>query len=231
MIELVVASACIACDKCVNACPTNVFDTGPDGVPVIARQSDCQTCFMCEAYCPTDALYVSPESSPLGTRESLPLELIGSYRERLGWGKVAAIGVATVVGFLAMAGPDWLRPEESRTHLGRFFGSLLAGDAWGILVRKLETNVDLLLGPERAALLVPVVLVAVIWVLARPGSAAGQRVQPLMSAYPGLRVGLIGLVVALTVGFLLNDSQQNGRVDRILLTIVLLIANAFFVGS
>ena len=73
-------------------------------------------------------------------------------------------------------------------------------------MRKLETNVDLLLGPERAALLVPVVLVAVIWVLALPGSAAGQRVQPLMSAYPGLRVGLIGLVVALTVGFLLNDS-------------------------
>lgn len=98
MIELVVASACIACDKCVNACPTNVFDTGPDGVPVIARQSDCQTCFMCEAYCPTDALYVSPESSPLGTRESLPLELIGSYRERLGWGKGRAPGSLTAVG-------------------------------------------------------------------------------------------------------------------------------------
>lgn len=125
---------------------------------------------------------------------------------RLGWGKVLAIGVATVVGFLAMAGLDWLRPEESRTHLGRFFGSLLAGDAWAILVRKLETNVDLLLGPERTALLVPVVLVAVIWVLARPDSAAGQRIQPVLAAYPALRVGLIGLVVALTVGFLLNDS-------------------------
>ena len=97
MIELVVASACIACDKCVNACPTNVFDTGPDGVPVIARQSDCQTCFMCEAYCPTDALYVSPESSPLGTRESLPLELIGSYRERLGWGKGRSPGARNAV--------------------------------------------------------------------------------------------------------------------------------------
>lgn len=125
---------------------------------------------------------------------------------RLTWAKVVGIGLATGVGFLAMAGADWLRPEEQRTHLGRFFRSLLDGDAWGILVRKLETNVDLLLGPERAALLVPVALVAVIWVLARPGSAAGQRVQPLMSAYPGLRVGLIGLVVALTVGFLLNDS-------------------------
>ena len=125
---------------------------------------------------------------------------------RLTWSRVVGIGVVTGVGFLAMAGADWLRPEEQRTHLGRFFQSLLDGDAWGILVRKLETNVDLLLGPERAALLVPVALVAVIWVLARPSSAAGQRVQPLMATYPGLRDGLIGLVVALTVGFLLNDS-------------------------
>lgn len=125
---------------------------------------------------------------------------------RLTWAKVLGIGAATGVGFLAMAGADWLRPEEQRTHLGRFFQSLLDGEAWGILTRKLGTNVDLLLGPERAALLVPVVLIAVIWVLARPKSAVGQRLQPVLEAYPALRVGLIGLVVALTVGFLLNDS-------------------------
>lgn len=125
---------------------------------------------------------------------------------RLSWVKALGIAVATGVGFLAMAGADWLRPEEQRTHLGRFFQSLLDGDAWGIVWRKLQTNVDLLLGPERAALLVPVLLIALIWVLARPGSAAGQRLQPTFAAYPALRVGLIGLVVALTVGFLLNDS-------------------------
>ncbi|WP_338539053.1 hypothetical protein N5P18_06350 [Janibacter terrae] len=125
---------------------------------------------------------------------------------RLTWARVLGIGVVTAVGFLAMAGADWLRPEEQRTHLGRFFGTLLDGDAWAIIVRKLETNVDLLLGPERAALLVPVVLVAVIWVLARPDSALGRRVSPLLDAHAGLRIGLTALVVALTVGFLLNDS-------------------------
>nr|WP_257908927.1 hypothetical protein [Janibacter limosus] len=125
---------------------------------------------------------------------------------RLGWVKALGIAVATGVGFLAMAGADWLRPEEQRTHPGRFFQSLLDGDAWGIVWRKLQTNVDLLLGPERAALLVPVLLIALIWVLARPGSAAGARLQPTFAAYPALRVGLIGPVVALTVGFLLNDS-------------------------
>ncbi|MDN5718344.1 MAG: hypothetical protein L0G89_14045, partial [Janibacter sp.] len=125
---------------------------------------------------------------------------------RLTWPKVLGIAVATGVGFLAMAGADWLRPEQERTHLGRFFQSLLDGDAWGIVGRKLQTNVDLLLGPERAALLVPVLLIALIWVLARPSSTVGQRLQPTFAAYPALRVGLIGLVIALTVGFLLNDS-------------------------
>ena len=98
MIELVIASACIASDKCVNVCPTNVFDVGADGVPVISRQSDCQTCFMCEAYCPTDALYVSPQSSPIGPGDAVRDELIGSYREKLGWGKGRQPGSRTAVG-------------------------------------------------------------------------------------------------------------------------------------
>ncbi|MGP3707885.1 4Fe-4S binding protein [Gordonia paraffinivorans] len=98
MIELVIASACIGCDKCVNVCPTNVFDTGSDGIPRIARQSDCQTCFMCEAYCPTDALYVSPHSTPLEDTDAVRDDLIGSYREKLGWGKGRRPGTLTAVG-------------------------------------------------------------------------------------------------------------------------------------
>ena len=62
MIELVSDSLCIACDKCVKVCPTNVFDAVPGEAPRIARQSDCQTCFLCEAYCPTDALFVAAEA-------------------------------------------------------------------------------------------------------------------------------------------------------------------------
>ena len=99
MIELVIADACIGCDKCVAACPTNVFDSTESGVPVIARQSDCQTCFMCEAYCPTDALYVSPSSAPLPTEalEETPA-LVGSYRAELGWGKGRAPGSRIALG-------------------------------------------------------------------------------------------------------------------------------------
>lgn len=90
MIELVSASKCIGCNQCVRVCPTNVFDEGDDGLPVIARQSDCQTCFMCELYCPVDALYVEPDSD--GTTDVTEQEAerqgwIGSYREQVGWGR------------------------------------------------------------------------------------------------------------------------------------------------
>ncbi|MEZ0364643.1 4Fe-4S binding protein [Mycobacterium sp. pUA109] len=99
MIEIVIAEACIGCDKCVEACPTNVFDSTASGIPLIARQSDCQTCFMCEAYCPTDALYVSPESAPLQLDNYQPPNgVIGSYRARIGWGKGRQPGSRTAVG-------------------------------------------------------------------------------------------------------------------------------------
>lgn len=99
MIEIVSAAACIACDICVKVCPTDVFDRGADGVPVIARQSDCQTCFMCEAYCPADALYVSPLSVPVEAGSPHADEhavtqtgLLGGYREMVGWGRGRTAG-------------------------------------------------------------------------------------------------------------------------------------------
>jgi NAD-dependent dihydropyrimidine dehydrogenase PreA subunit len=99
VIEIVSATACIACDVCVKVCPTDVFERGDDGIPVIARQSDCQTCFMCEAYCPVDALYVSPVSAPVGADNPHADEvavtrhgLLGGYREMVGWGRGRTLG-------------------------------------------------------------------------------------------------------------------------------------------
>lgn len=89
MIELVSESRCIECNLCVNVCPTNVFDGVPNAPPTIARKSDCQTCYMCELYCPVDALYVAPESdrqTSVNEAELVETGLLGSYRERVGWG-------------------------------------------------------------------------------------------------------------------------------------------------
>ena len=105
MIELVSEQRCIGCDRCIRVCPTDVFETGPGGVPVIARQSDCQTCFMCEAYCPVDALFVAPHREPLpdghpltNETELLKRGLLGSYRAELGWGQGRSPGAQHAVG-------------------------------------------------------------------------------------------------------------------------------------
>lgn len=88
MIEIISASSCIACDRCVTVCPANVFDSVVGKPPVIARQQDCQTCFMCEIYCPTDALYVAPdaEKSIVASEECVTHSgHMGEYALNLGW--------------------------------------------------------------------------------------------------------------------------------------------------
>ncbi len=92
MIEILNAARCTSCDICVRICPTNVFESVDGGVPTIARHSDCQTCFQCEAYCPEDAIFVSPSRTPepagspfLDEADLLDRDLLGLYRDRVGW--------------------------------------------------------------------------------------------------------------------------------------------------
>jgi NAD-dependent dihydropyrimidine dehydrogenase PreA subunit len=105
MIELVERSRCIACDRCLEVCPTRVFDKDESGIPVIARPDSCQTCFQCEAYCPTDALFVSPLIDPVDpdslyrdTDRLAAIDLLGGYRRALGWGNGRELGARTAVG-------------------------------------------------------------------------------------------------------------------------------------
>lgn len=89
MIELISESRCVQCNLCVSVCPTDVFDKGMDGIPLIARKEDCQTCFMCELYCPADAMYVAPFAERQAEVQEAELEergLLGGYREKIGWG-------------------------------------------------------------------------------------------------------------------------------------------------
>ncbi len=88
MIELVVTDRCTQCDQCITACPTNVFDRGEDGFPVIARQQDCQTCYMCELYCQADALFVGSNAlapEPVEEAAVVASGLLGRIRRDSGW--------------------------------------------------------------------------------------------------------------------------------------------------
>ncbi|EXG81398.1 hypothetical protein [Cryptosporangium arvum] len=116
-------------------------------------------------------------------------------------GKAAAVlgGGAALVAMLAIA--DYLRPEEDRTHFGRFVATVLDGNGLATVDRKIRANLDLLFaGPHTvvAALLLVVAAVAVF----RP--PAGLRVA--YRAHPGLRTGLQVVVVLGLLGFAVNDS-------------------------
>lgn len=125
---------------------------------------------------------------------------------RVTWLRAALLGLAGAAAFLIVAGLDHLRPEESQTHLGRFFGDLLSGEAGGVIWRKLDANLAMLFGPEPITLLVPVGLVAAIWYLARVPKGDDASSDRVWAAYPTLRPGLIATMVALVLGFALNDS-------------------------
>ncbi|MGL5860597.1 MAG: hypothetical protein ACRCY9_05005 [Phycicoccus sp.] len=125
---------------------------------------------------------------------------------RMTFRRAAAIGGSVVALFFLVAGLDWLREPGQRSHLGRFIQALIDGSADDIVRRKAEQNIDILLGNAPLTLLVPAALLFVIVVLARPTSWGSRALGSAFEQAPTLRAGLIALVIALTIGFLLNDS-------------------------
>ncbi|OMQ15191.1 hypothetical protein A7K94_0211280 [Modestobacter sp. VKM Ac-2676] len=123
--------------------------------------------------------------------------------------RLAAILAAAVVVVGSVAVLDWSRPADRRTHLGRFVGQLIDGEAWTVVSRKAAANLAILTGsPLSWSLLVAAL--AALWLL-RPGgllrSAPGRRPGGLTGAQLRvLRAGLTAVALSLTVGALANDS-------------------------
>lgn len=122
------------------------------------------------------------------------------------WRRGLLLGLGTVAIFLLVSFLDWLRPAASRSHLGNFMQSIIDGGAMNIIIRKGQQNLDILFGNYRLTLLVPIALVFVIYVIARPTSWGSRALQRSFDRAPVLRVGLISILVMLTIGFLDNDS-------------------------
>jgi NAD-dependent dihydropyrimidine dehydrogenase PreA subunit len=88
MIELINADTCTSCGRCVEVCPTDVFDPVPGAPPAIARQSECTSCMNCELYCPHDSIYVSPLREPEADLDPVAIiasGVLGSYARAMNW--------------------------------------------------------------------------------------------------------------------------------------------------
>lgn len=121
----------------------------------------------------------------------------------------AVLGVA-VVAVGAVAVLDWRRPPSERSHLGRFVAQLLDGQAWTVVSRKAEANLNILLGSPLAWTLAAAA-VAALWLL-RPGGLLrttpdGRRPGGLPARDVAvLRAALLGVALSLVVATAVNDS-------------------------
>lgn len=143
---------------------------------------------------------------------------------RMTWRRGAMLAGGTIALFLLVGFLDSLRGTENQSHLGRFFQSIFKGTAGDIIVRKLQQNIDILFGNYPLALLVPIALVFVIVILARPTSWGSRSLQRSYEAVPTLRPGLIALLITLTIGFAINDSGVAIPANGAIIAVPLIIA-------
>jgi hypothetical protein len=142
---------------------------------------------------------------------------------RMTWRRGLLIAGVTVALFLLVGFLDWLRPSDSRSHLGRFIQAILDGGALDIVQRKLEQNLAILFG-SILTILVPIALAFVIYILARPTSWGSQALQRSYERAPVLRPGLIALLITLTIGFAINDSGVAIPANGAFIAVPLIIA-------
>ncbi|HUF31853.1 MAG TPA: hypothetical protein VMN58_01440 [Acidimicrobiales bacterium] len=122
----------------------------------------------------------------------------------LSWRRVALVGVASVGVIAAFGLLDLTRPEESRTHLGRFISLSADQGAEGfttVIQRKVASNLNILTSSVWT-LLIPVAVGFIAFLAWRqPGFL--RRLHGWM---PGTRACLVGGLVLAVLGGVLNDS-------------------------
>jgi hypothetical protein len=148
--------------------------------------------------------------------------------------RLLAIVGAAVVAVGAVAVLDWTRPAGERTHLGRFVDQVVSGEAWTVIGRKAQANVDILLGSPLAWVL-PVAAVAAVWLL-RPGGLLRSRPGTGPAGLPqadgaGLRAALLAIAASLGIGAAVNDSGVALPATAAALLVPLLVWLAAAPGS
>ena len=119
---------------------------------------------------------------------------------RLSVRRVLSIGAVTAVAVSAFALLDYQRSADERTHLGRFVAQLVDGQAWTVVARKAQANLDVLTGSP-VTWLIPIFSIA-LWVMLRRGG----QLREFLAAQPRWRAGLLAATISVAIGALINDS-------------------------
>lgn len=133
-----------------------------------------------------------------------------------------AAGVAVVV-VAAIATLDWLRPPGARSHLGEFVASVLAGDAFGIVLSKAQSSLSTLLFPFAGPFAVVTFALAGIAVW-RPQKLRFGLLQSAFDRIPLLRPTLVSIIVMSLIGTFVNDTGVVVAGMALLLTVPVMVA-------
>ena len=115
----------------------------------------------------------------------------------------AGVGLVALVGVL-----DWLRPPESRSHLGRFVAQVIDGEAVATVVRKAQYAVGSITGGP--AVWVTVLLLVVVGLALFGPASWRRRLTPVWfdrahEEWEMLRPALVAMWVMAVLGSLVND--------------------------
>lgn len=124
---------------------------------------------------------------------------------RLTWRRALLVLAGTAALVTAILVADWLRPPDSRTHLGRFVQTVLDGGGGAVVTRKLEQNLGILVSTP-LTLLVPVVAAVVVTALVAPRKVRLTWLDAAYARFPLLRSALAAWGILLLLGFAANDS-------------------------
>lgn len=158
----------------------------------------------------------------------LALQVAG---RKVQWRTVAIICLAGAVAVGGAAWLDWLRPASERTHLGRFFATVLDGGLWDVVYRKIEVNLRVLTSWRYLVLAIGGVALTALVVTGphpRRGDLLGKGspMAGLRTAVPLLKPAVAAIGLALAVGFLINDSGIVVPATGIALAVPCLVAAA-----
>jgi len=119
---------------------------------------------------------------------------------RLSVRRVVSITAVTALAVATFALLDFQRNADDRTHLGRFVAQIIDGQAWAVIARKAQANLDVLTGSP-VTWLIPIFAVAG-WLMLRDSG----RLREFLAAEPRWRAGLLAAVISVAIGAAINDS-------------------------